>query len=84
MDAVVSIGSELVAAGQLGSVSPAMWTSADGLTWTRIQFDASISKDSDPLAPERWEGNDVIATSTGLMATGQEDGAAAVWVATED
>jgi hypothetical protein len=84
MDAVVSIGSELVAVGRLGSVSPAVWRSVDGLTWTRIQFDASISKDSDPLAPERWGGNDVIATSTGLMAAGQEDGAAAVWVATED
>jgi hypothetical protein len=84
MDAVVSIGSEFVAVGRLGSVSPAMWTSVDGMTWTRIQFDASTSKGSDPLAQERWEGNDVIATSTGLMAAGQEDGAAAVWVATED
>lgn len=79
MNAITSIGTQLVAVGGAGDKhvlppTPAsfVWTSVDGTTWTPIE-----------LNPGDWVMHGVIATSQRVVAVGQEAGAATVWVATE-
>lgn len=79
MNAVTSVGAQLVAVGGYGrddsSTSDAalVWTSADGLTWTLTELDSGLSR-----------MYKVVATSRGVIAVGQEGRAAAIWVATGD
>lgn len=79
INAVVSTGAQLVAVGGYGrddsatSNAALVWTSTDGLTWTLTELDSGSSR-----------MYDVVATSRGVIAVGQEGRAAAIWVATGD
>ena len=76
MNAVTSVGSQLVAVGGYGhddtGASPTSfaWTSVDGLTWTRVEPDGRGG---------RMHG--AVATGQKVVAVGQVPSAAAVWVA---
>jgi hypothetical protein len=70
MDAVASHGSQLVAVGgsEYGIV---VWTSVDGITWNRS------------ATPGEGTMHSIAVTDDGLIAVGEDGGAAAVWIATE-
>jgi hypothetical protein len=70
MQAVISVGSQLVAVG--GGNGNIIWTSPDGVTWNRSDI------------PGDGAMNSLVASDSGLIAVGQEGGAAAVWIGTED
>jgi len=68
MDDVVAVGSGLIAVG--GRMA---WTSPDGITWTRVPDAETIFGIG--------EMEDVIAGGTGLIAVGEFDDNATVWIA---
>ncbi len=70
----------------MSSASAAVWTSLDGLTWSRVPHDDAVFGEADG----RWTGiTSVINFGPGVVAVGADrssgDVDAAVWVAaTED
>ncbi len=77
MEAVTAGGPGLVAVGYElvdGDSDAAVWTSADGLVWTRVlHYGAGLGGDGD----QRMFG--VTAGGPGLIAVGGDDHSAAVW-----
>lgn len=72
---VVATDQGLVAVGYDGDEdAAAVWTSSDGLTWTRLPHDESELGGSGTQSMRA-----VVATETGLVAAGGDAGAAAVW-----
>jgi len=78
MVSVTAGGPGLVAVGydESGDYSDAaVWTSVDGLTWSRVPNDETIFGGEDG----RQTMSSVVATDSGLVAVGYDDGIAAVW-----
>jgi hypothetical protein len=74
LHSVISVGSQLIAIGGTPFGYSEVWTSLDGETWTRAEKEI----------PGFGGVNAVAATEDGLIAVGTENGAAAVWIATQD
>jgi hypothetical protein len=75
MNSVTAGGPGLVAVGsdESGDYSDAaVWTSVDGVTWSRVPDDQTILGGDSGMSS-------VVATDTGLVAVGSDDGDAAVW-----
>ncbi len=81
MSSVAAVGSGLVAVGHDssgGEGDAAVWTSPDGLTWTRVPHDETV------FGGDYWQAmNSVAAVGPGLVAVGYDgpgtDPDAAVW-----
>lgn len=83
MRGVTAGGPGLVAVGTVAA-SAAVWTSPDGIIWTRVRHDPEVFGDSDVEATDRAEMLDVATNGPGLVAVGsagptQSSKTAAVW-----
>ena len=82
MRSVAAGGPGLVAVGFDGPIADpdaAVWTSPDGLTWSRVLHDEAVFGGG---GIQRL--NDVSAGGPGIVAVGFDNGDAAVWVATTE
>ncbi|MFV1962685.1 MAG: WD40/YVTN/BNR-like repeat-containing protein [Acidimicrobiia bacterium] len=80
MSSVTAGGPGLVAVGSAGDDSAAVWTSVDGLTWSRVPDDSAVFGVED-VEPVLWS---VTAGGPGLVAVGSaEDHVAAVWTSVD-
>ncbi len=71
MHTVASVDGQLLAIGDGEAAGIVVWTSVDGVTWTRSAI------------PGDGTMHSVAVFDSGLIAVGEQDGAAAVWLATE-
>jgi hypothetical protein len=88
MDDVTAAGPGLVAVGgdwlREGDGAAAVWTSVDGVTWSRVPRDAAVFGGENDQAM-----NSVTSTGSGLVAVGRawaqsgEDSAASVWTSVD-
>ena len=83
MSSVTAGGPGLVAVGwgfaDFDDDDAAVWTSADGLTWSRVPYDDSA------LGGEGFQSMTSVTTGgPSLVAVGLEEGRAAVWVGAPD
>jgi molecular chaperone DnaK len=78
MESVAAVDSGLVAVGDDasgGDQDAAVWTSPDGLTWSRVPHDEAV------FGGANWQTmRSVVATSSGLVAVGHDNWDAAVWI----
>jgi len=80
MSSVTAGGPGLVAVGSAGDDSAAVWTSVDGITWSRVPDNSAVFGTED-VEPVLWS---VTAGGPGLVAVGSaEDHVAAVWTSAD-
>ncbi len=80
MFAVTSGGPGLVAVGYdgpVGGMDAAVWTSADGVAWSRVSDSVAFGGEGDQ---QMWS---VTAGGPGLVAVGRDESAAAVWTSAD-
>jgi hypothetical protein len=80
MSSVTAGGPGLVAVGSAGEDSAVVWTSVDGITWSRVADDSAVFGVED-VEPVLWS---VTAGGPGLVAVGSaENHVAAVWTSVD-
>ena len=78
MRGVTGTGQDLVAVGVSGE-GKAVWTSTDGITWSRVPHDEDVFGGAAGLGMQS-----VTVRGQGLVAVGSDGDGAAVWVAVPD